>query len=106
MAPTTPPAAAVTPAAAPAAKPATEAAAADEKKADEKKKEAGPGGIAGTGIVISGYFQGQYEAHQDSADQLRQGGALLNQDRFVLRRGRIRFARDWDYLRKRLEGDK
>jgi hypothetical protein len=51
----------------------------------------------GSGVVVSGYAQGQYEAHQDSTDQLRQGGALLNQNRFVLRRARVRLARDWDY---------
>jgi hypothetical protein len=51
------------PAAAAPTKPASGSA-----PAEDKKKEAGPGGIAGTGIVISGYFQGQYEAHQDSAD--------------------------------------
>lgn len=64
-----------------------------------------PGGIAGTGIILSGYFQGQYEAHQDSSDQLRQGGALLNQNRFLLRRGRIRLARDWDYAGVLIELD-
>lgn len=107
VAPAAPPAAGVTPApsAAAPAKAATDAAPADEKKAEEKKKEAGPGGIAGTGIVLSGYFQGQYESHQDSADQLRQGGALLNQNRFLLRRGRIRFARDWDYAAVLVELD-
>ncbi|HEX4336438.1 MAG TPA: hypothetical protein VH062_11030 [Polyangiaceae bacterium] len=51
----------------------------------------------GTGLVLSGYSQAQYESHQDSSDQLRQGGSLLNQNRFVLRRTRIRLARDWDY---------
>jgi hypothetical protein len=62
-------------------------------------------GVAGSGYVLSGYFQGQYESHQDSIDQLRQGGALLNQDRFVLRRGRIRVARDWDYASLLVELD-
>ena len=49
------------------------------------------------GYKVSGYFQAQYESHQDSEDQLNQDGVTLNQNRFVLRRGRIRVARDWDY---------
>jgi hypothetical protein len=49
------------------------------------------------GISIGGYVQAQYEAHQDSEDQLRQGGVLLNQDRFVLRRARLRIEREWRY---------
>ncbi len=57
------------------------------------------------GLVLSGYFQSQYESHQDSEDQLRQGGALLNQNRFVLRRGRVRLARDWDYASLLVELD-
>lgn len=62
-------------------------------------------GVAGTGYVLSGYFQSQYESHDDSVDQLRQGGALLNQDRFLVRRGRIRLARDWEYASLLVELD-
>jgi hypothetical protein len=54
---------------------------------------------------ISGYIQAQVEFHADSADQLRQGGTLLNQDRFLVRRGRLRVARDWDYASIVLELD-
>ena len=57
------------------------------------------------GLRISGYFQAQYESHQDSDEQLNQSGALLNQDRFVLRRGRVRCARDWDYAALLVEVD-
>jgi hypothetical protein len=46
---------------------------------------------------VSGYLQTQFEFHQDSEDQLRQGGAVLNQDRFLVRRGRLRISRDWDW---------
>jgi hypothetical protein len=56
-------------------------------------------------FVLSGYLQAQYEAHQDSMDQLRQGGTLLNQNRFLLRRGRIKVTRDWDYAQVILEID-
>lgn len=57
------------------------------------------------GIVLSGYVQGQYEHHQDSEDQVRQGGALLNQDRFSIRRGRIKIEREWDLADLMLELD-
>ena len=46
---------------------------------------------------VTGYVQAQYEGHQDSEDQLQQGGALLNQNRFLLRRTRVKVARDWRY---------
>lgn len=57
------------------------------------------------GVKISGYFQAQYEAHQDSEDQLNQSLGLLNQDRFSLRRGRVIIARDWDYASMLVEMD-
>src|SRR5262249_54310670 len=53
----------------------------------------------------SGYLQAQYEAHQDSTDQLRQGGVLLNQDRFLLRRGRFKVTHDWEYAQVIVEID-
>jgi hypothetical protein len=56
-------------------------------------------------FAFSGYLQGQYESHQDSADQLRQGGVLLNQDRFLVRRGRFKIARDWEWAQVLLELD-
>jgi hypothetical protein len=57
------------------------------------------------GIEISGYLQGQYVHNQLSEDQLQQGGAPLNQDQFMLRRGRIRFDRMWEYAAASLELD-
>ncbi|HEY3255186.1 MAG TPA: hypothetical protein VGJ91_14600, partial [Polyangiaceae bacterium] len=57
------------------------------------------------GFRISGYLQTQFESDQSSADQLQQGGAPLNQDRFTLRRGRLRFDRGWEYAEARLELD-
>lgn len=73
--------------------------------AEQVHKESPPTGALGTGVVISGYAQAQYEAHQDSTDQLTQGGTLLNQNRFLLRRGRIRFTRDWDWAQIIVEFD-
>jgi hypothetical protein len=56
-------------------------------------------------FALSGYAQAQYESHQDSVDQLRQGGVALNQNRFLVRRGRIKLMRDWDYAQVILEVD-
>jgi hypothetical protein len=38
--------------------------------------------------------QAQYEAHQDSEDQLGPGGAVLNRDRLLIRRARVRLEYD------------
>jgi hypothetical protein len=57
------------------------------------------------GISFGGYVQTQYESHQDSHDQLFQGGVLQNQDRFVLRRGRVSAVGEWQYVALALEID-
>jgi phosphate-selective porin len=54
---------------------------------------------------VSGYIQAQYETHQDSEDQLAPGGAPLNQNRFVLRRTRLKVSRDWLYGGAMIEFD-
>jgi hypothetical protein len=77
----------------------------DLKKAEAPKPEAKKDGVnaapaaASTDfpLKVTGYVQSQYEFHQDSEDQLLQGGALLNQNRFLLRRVRVKLARDWHY---------
>jgi hypothetical protein len=48
-------------------------------------------------LAVGAYLQSQYERHQDSEDQLRPGGVLMNRDRFVVRRGRVRLNGDWAY---------
>jgi len=48
-------------------------------------------------LQVRGYVQAQYESHQDSEDQVLPGGAPLNQNRFVLRRARVRFDKLWKY---------
>jgi hypothetical protein len=58
-----------------------------------------------TGLHIGGYLQAQYESNQMSEDQLQQGGSPLNQDRFTLRRGRLRLDRGWQYANATLELD-
>jgi hypothetical protein len=49
--------------------------------------------------------QAQYEGHADSEDQLRQGGTPLNQDRFVVRRARLKLEREWEYTAAMVEFD-
>jgi hypothetical protein len=48
-------------------------------------------------LQVRGYVQAQYESHQDSEDQLLPGGTPLNQNRFLLRRVRVRVDRLWKY---------
>ncbi|MEO7033027.1 MAG: hypothetical protein ABI335_04345 [Polyangiaceae bacterium] len=74
-----------------------EAAKPEAKKDDVTAKTAAPAAAAESGFKFTGYVQAQYEGHQDSEDQLQQGGALLNQNRFLLRRTRLKVARDWQY---------
>jgi hypothetical protein len=57
------------------------------------------------GLSGGGYLQSQYESHQDSQDQLAQGGALLNKDRFLIRRARVSLLGDWEYAALALEID-
>lgn len=56
----------------------------------------GPGlGVSEWGVRLSGYVQAQYQWNQLSEDQLGQGGVVLNRNRFMVRRGRIRVSGDW-----------
>lgn len=64
------------------------------------------GGVRlGNGLTLDAYVQGQYESHQDSEDELRQGAILLNQDRFLVRRARMRLTGEWDVAGAILELD-
>lgn len=49
------------------------------------------------GVVVSGYVQAQLENHDESQDQLRPGGAPFNQNRFLIRRGRLKVEREWAF---------
>ena len=51
------------------------------------------------------YVQSQYESHDDSQAQLRQGGGLLNQDRFLVRRARVRMDGTWEFAAAAFELD-
>jgi hypothetical protein len=57
------------------------------------------------GISFNAYLQSQYESHQDSQDQLQQGGALLNKNRFSIRRARASVLGEWEYAAVALELD-
>jgi hypothetical protein len=56
-------------------------------------------------IRIGGYIQGQYQASAASEDRLQPGGTPLNHDRFLVRRGRVRFDHDWRWASAALELD-
>lgn len=56
-------------------------------------------------FTAMGYVQAEYQSHQESEDQLQQGGVLLNKDRFLLRRARLRLDGDWQYAHAQLEID-
>jgi len=58
-----------------------------------------------TGLTIGGFLQGQFESNQLSTDQLQAGGSPLNQDRFTLRRARLRLDHGWEYANATLELD-
>ncbi len=69
-----------------------------EKKAAQKPEWLKP-------FSVTGYVQGEYQSHQDSEDQLQQGQLLLNKDRFLLRRARVRLDADWQFAHAQLEID-
>lgn len=56
-------------------------------------------------LRVSGYVQAQVEHHQLSEDEVSPDGRALNQDRFLVRRGRLRVDRDWRYARAAFELD-
>ena len=74
-----------------------QAAAPPPPKVAAAKPEPAPIPPLDESFQVKGYVQAQYESHQDSEDQLLPGGAPLNQNRFVLRRARIRVERLWKY---------
>lgn len=64
------------------------------EEAERRRREARRAGAVAPkpwydAVRVSGYIQAQYESHQDSEDQLAQGGQPLNQDRFLVRRARL-----------------
>jgi hypothetical protein len=64
-----------------------------------------PWALPPEGLTVGGYLQSQYETHQDSQDQLAQGGALLNYNRFSIRRARVNLTGEWTYAAIAVELD-
>ncbi len=64
-----------------------------------------PWGTPPEGITVGAYLQSQYIWSQSSQDQLAQGGALLNKDRFLVRRARPSLIGEWEYATFALELD-
>jgi hypothetical protein len=83
--------------------------ASDEKAAERaaalEKQQGILARLAKLGVSISGYVQVQYGQNQLSEDQLQQGGSPYNQDRFSVRRGRLRLRGRWTYARADFELD-
>ena len=55
--------------------------------------------------TVTGYLQGEYQSSAASEDQLAQGGAPLNRDRFILRRARLRIDGEYKYAALQMETD-
>jgi hypothetical protein len=64
-----------------------------------------PWGLPPEGMSFGGYLQSQYTQSNASQDQLAQGGALLNKDRFLIRRARVNVTGEWEYAAVVLEMD-
>jgi len=64
-----------------------------------------PWAIPPEGLTLGGYLQSEYIWSQSSQDQLAQGGALLNKDRFLVRRARPSLIGEWEYVAFALELD-
>jgi len=88
-----------------ATKPATPPEPAPAPKAEKAEGAGQPGLEILRGIVVTSYVQAQYESHAESEDQLRQGGVLLNQNRFLIRRARLKVEREWEWSSVMLELD-
>ena len=71
---------------------------------DNTKSSTTPWDIPGRdGLWVTGYMQSQYETHQDSQDQLAPGGVLVNKDRFLVRRARLKLIGEWKYAETQIE---
>jgi hypothetical protein len=78
---------------------ATSPAVSSDKQSAAAKSDSAPQ------VDVGGYAQIEYQSHSDTEQQLRQGGALLNQDRFLVRRARVSVKRAWEYTSLELELD-
>lgn len=72
---------------------------------EQRKKDDILSRIAKYGVHISGYAQVQYSRNELSQDELQQGGAALNQNKFAVRRARLRVNGRWRYMHTDFEID-
>ncbi len=72
---------------------------------EQRKKEDILTRVAKYGVHISGYAQVQYARNELSQDELQQGGAALNQNKFSVRRARLRVNGRWRYFQTDFELD-
>jgi hypothetical protein len=56
-------------------------------------------------LLVGGFLQAEYQRSSASQDQVQQGGDLLNEDRFLVRRARLRLDRRWTYGAATVEFD-
>lgn len=71
---------------------------------DNTKSSTTPWDIPGRdGVWVTGYIQSQYETHQSSQDQLAPGGVIVNKDRFLVRRARLKVIGSWKFTEAQLE---
>ncbi len=98
--------AAAPPASAPPPAAAAAAAAAPAAASDSAQAPLDAFGLPiDVGLQVGGYLQVQYQESQASQDQVAQGGASLNLDRFDVRRARIRVTRRWERAAVAVEAD-
>jgi hypothetical protein len=64
-----------------------------------------PWALPAEGITAGAYLQTQYDWVQSSQDHLTQSGALLNKDRFLIRRARPSVIEEWEYAALAIELD-
>jgi HAMP domain-containing protein len=55
------------------------------------------------GIWVTGFIQSQYEMTQNSQDALTPSGQLVNQDRFLVRRARLKLLGEWKFAKAAIE---
>lgn len=87
------------------AEPAEPAAAPEEPQAATRRGRSVHFRPVPSGFRIGGYLQAQYQHSALSEDQLLQGGSPLNQNEFLVRRGRLRLDRGWEYAAASVELD-
>jgi len=61
--------------------------------------------VAHPGVSLTGFMQADFAVRQSAEDQLNTAGAPLNEDRFTIRRARLRAVLEHDYVAGAIEFD-